>query len=629
MATGYVGCRSWNGPSYHPTCYVEGGADCDAATASRAFPGAAYRVCDPLFENAIAQNSGGWRTANATGPASSSLGMPSLLDALAATPQLSILNKALNASGLVPSLSNQTQPVTLWAPSNAAFEAALGALNLSLTEFLASDLLVPILLRHVSPGMFTAANVTENKTHTAETLSPSPFNRLSLVATTRVVWTLIDVNNNASSSSSGSAAPSSSSPYGLARRQPIELPRPTTFQLSPAASAALQNAQNIANEALGFPPNVTQRRPMIVPGLSLADRVYALEGRRLTATSPPTLLGTSVTSTVNTTGGILQIIDGVLALPPNLLETIQSSPSFTLLALALNNTGLEAKLAACPMASGSCALMPLSILAPTNEAFHTLAAANNATARALVNQSNSDTLTKLLEFHLTHAVLTPAYLGSLKGGAELATLEGTNLTVSTAEVPENIVDVLPGIGVAAVERLVYQSYVFTGGVENSSAAVANVPPSMRAYEGVLLPIDRVLVPSGLGLVAAAPVPTLPSPQPAAAPTPAPPTPAPATVQVPAPVPTQAPAQAPQAQAPAQAPVTTHTQTAQGTGTVQSVAQGPVSGSTTRTTASAPGGIATTSSSVTEGGTMTPDAALALAARQRAAQQQAAAAATST
>jgi uncharacterized surface protein with fasciclin (FAS1) repeats len=77
------------------------------------------------------------------------------------TPDLSILVEAVVAAGLVPNLSG-AGPLTVFAPTNAAFAAALTELGLTKAELLApanKTLLTQILTYHVVSGKFLKAQV--------------------------------------------------------------------------------------------------------------------------------------------------------------------------------------------------------------------------------------------------------------------------------------------------------------------------------------------------------------------------------------------------------------------------------------------------------------------------------------
>lgn len=87
---------------------------------------------------------------------------PQSIAAIAAgNPDFSTLVAAASAAGLVDAL-DQTGPYTVFAPTNDAFAAAIAALGTTPEELLGNtDLLTQVLLYHVVPGTFMAADVVE------------------------------------------------------------------------------------------------------------------------------------------------------------------------------------------------------------------------------------------------------------------------------------------------------------------------------------------------------------------------------------------------------------------------------------------------------------------------------------
>ena len=77
---------------------------------------------------------------------------PTIIEIAAATPELSTLVAALGATGLDAALTDLTEPVTVFAPLNSAFESQIGAD--AIAELVANDTatLADILSYHVVPG---------------------------------------------------------------------------------------------------------------------------------------------------------------------------------------------------------------------------------------------------------------------------------------------------------------------------------------------------------------------------------------------------------------------------------------------------------------------------------------------
>lgn len=94
-----------------------------------------------------------------------------IVDVAAANPDFSILVAAVQEADLVETLSGDG-PFTVFAPTNAAFEAALKATNLTQEELLASPDLAKILTYHVLPAEVMAADITGASDQTTVEGSP-------------------------------------------------------------------------------------------------------------------------------------------------------------------------------------------------------------------------------------------------------------------------------------------------------------------------------------------------------------------------------------------------------------------------------------------------------------------------
>ena len=79
-----------------------------------------------------------------------------LIDAAAGTPDLSTLVAAIKAAGLENAFDDTSAKVTVFAPTDDAFNAALSALGLTAEELLASPLLGDILKYHIVGEPYTA-----------------------------------------------------------------------------------------------------------------------------------------------------------------------------------------------------------------------------------------------------------------------------------------------------------------------------------------------------------------------------------------------------------------------------------------------------------------------------------------
>jgi transforming growth factor-beta-induced protein len=93
-----------------------------------------------------------------------------IADIAVADSRFSTLVAALSKADLVGAVADADASLTVFAPTNDAFGAALSALGISAEELLASDDLADILLYHVVPGTFLAADVVAAAPFPAPTL---------------------------------------------------------------------------------------------------------------------------------------------------------------------------------------------------------------------------------------------------------------------------------------------------------------------------------------------------------------------------------------------------------------------------------------------------------------------------
>ena len=94
-----------------------------------------------------------------------------IVDVAAGNPDFSTLVAAVQAAGLVDTLSSDG-PFTVFAPTNAAFDDALAALGLTADELLAdTETLTSILTYHVLAGEVDAATAISLDGQSAETVN--------------------------------------------------------------------------------------------------------------------------------------------------------------------------------------------------------------------------------------------------------------------------------------------------------------------------------------------------------------------------------------------------------------------------------------------------------------------------
>jgi transforming growth factor-beta-induced protein len=147
---------------------------------------AALEVIPTLFGMPIAQSGGvldGRATIRSSDIAASNgtihvidqvlLPTKTIADIAVADSRFSTLVAALSTADLVDAVADASASLTVFAPTNDAFGAALTALGLTAEELLASDDLADILLYHVGPGTFLAADVVAAAPFSAPTLQGS------------------------------------------------------------------------------------------------------------------------------------------------------------------------------------------------------------------------------------------------------------------------------------------------------------------------------------------------------------------------------------------------------------------------------------------------------------------------
>lgn len=143
----------------------------------------ALEVIPTLFGMPIAQSGGvldGSATIRASDVAASNgtihiidevlLPTKTIADIAVVDSRFSTLVTALDAAGLVDAVADPNADLTVFAPTNDAFGAALTALGLTAAELLASPDLSDVLLYHVVPGTFLAADVIAAAPFDAPTL---------------------------------------------------------------------------------------------------------------------------------------------------------------------------------------------------------------------------------------------------------------------------------------------------------------------------------------------------------------------------------------------------------------------------------------------------------------------------
>lgn len=171
---------------------------------------------------------------------------------------------------------------------------------------------------------------------------------------------------------------------------------------------------------------------------------------------------------IRANNGLIHKINAVLLPPPgNMWEAINANPNLTFLAAAINRAGLSASFNS---------TAGLILFAPTNAAFQAAGFADIAA----INAASPAVLAPILAYHVVTAATVSQPVGTLYGlrgrlfsvdlrdGMSLATLQGSNISVSTTGTP----------GVRG-----------TGNTSNCNITASD----LMARNGVIHVIDRVLV----------------------------------------------------------------------------------------------------------------------------------------
>jgi uncharacterized surface protein with fasciclin (FAS1) repeats len=379
-----------------------------------------------------------------------------LVDVLKADADTSLLAEAVQAAGLASTLSG-LGPYTVFAPTNAAFTALLGELGLSQAQLFANtSLLREVLNFHVVGGRVGASQVPLGKAISSasggffkieQSGSALQFtdgrNRTGRVTTTDIAApnglihkldrVMLPANRNIVETAQALPDFSILVEAVVAANLASTLSAAGTFTVfapTNAAFAALLTELGLSKEQL----------LANVPLLTAVLRYHVLGSRVLRADVPvgaaiTTVQGESFTvdntlaitdrngrmanivaTDVFTSNGVIHVVDKVI-LPklPNIVELAVAAPQFSILVEAVQAAGLVSAL------SGP---TPLTVFAPTNDAFAALLVELNVSKEALL--ANVPLLTQVLSYHV---VPGRVYRAGVPVGVPITTLNGGSFTV--------------------------------------------------------------------------------------------------------------------------------------------------------------------------------------------------------
>ncbi len=402
----------------------------------------------------------------------------SIVKIASADPQFSILVQALQKADLASTL-DQAGTFTVFAPTNAAFNALFAKLNVSGIDQLSADALKPILLYHVLGSKAVSTGLSSGY---VSTMSPA--------VSGRYVSLKVDVTNGVklNNSSMVTQADIMASNGVIHVIDQVLLP-PTVADLamensnfttlvSAVADAGLVSALSDPNATLTVfaPTNSAFAALSSVP----ADLKPILLYHVLGATVYSDMVTTGYTKTLSTymdypmdmylntssgvkinnsanvvladvvgTNGVIHVIDKVL-LPPTVVGIALNNSDFSILVSAVVKAGLVDAL----NASG-----PFTLFAPNNAAFQQLFTALNVSGIA---DLTAEQLSPILLYHVVNGNNVSS--GLVNGN--ITTLQGSEISVNV------------GKGV-----------VLNG---NTNVSLAD----LQGSNGVIHVIDKVLLPTG-------------------------------------------------------------------------------------------------------------------------------------
>ena len=438
---------------------------------------------------------------------------PSVFTYVKYLPTFSILEKAIRAAGLVDALQGKG-PLTVFAPTDAAFAALLTELNITADQLLANKpLLTDVLTYHVLPKQLSArqiangatpvtlegqaltfdvqrrvgpdVRITDAQGRQANVIATNLFARNGVVhvidkvilpQSKNVVQIAQGINDFSILVEAVVAAGlvdtlSGTGPY-------------TVFAPTNAAFASLLDELKVTKDALLADKALLTK---VLTYHVLPGRVLAADIRQ--GAQPATVQGETFTlglaggpsitdargrkanivaTNVQASNGVIHVIDKVIlpkadAPPPapkNIVQVAQSLPDFSILVEAVVAAGLVDTL------SGA---GPFTVFAPNNAAFAALLGELKLTKEQLL--ANKPLLTAVLTYHVLPAKVLAA---DIRNGAQAATVQGQVFTLG-----------------------------LTGGasITDAQGRKANiVATDVAASNGVIHVIDKVILPQTKNIV---------------------------------------------------------------------------------------------------------------------------------
>jgi len=393
-----------------------------------------------------------------------------IVDLAVGSSDLSILVDALTRANLVTTLQGDG-PFTVFAPTNAAFEAFLTANNFASLDDVPSELLTDVLLNHVVSGnnlstelttgyissLSTAGAEDRNLSLFIDTSSGVSINGVADVTTADVTAdngvvhivdaviglpTIVDhaVANGALSSLVGALTADGNTTFtDLLSGTDTDF---TVFAPVNDAFTAFTNPNdNDINNVLSY---------HVIPGTAaFSDELMNMyvetaatnaDGDELNqyinTDDGVTINGSSnvAIADVVAVNGVVHAVDAVIDLPTVVTFAV-ADPTFAPLVAALTDATPNTDFATVLSGEG-----PFTVFAPTDTAFNNLLIALSV---EMVSDIEEGLLTSVLNHHVVSGNVRS---GDLTDGISPATLEGDNITINLPGTGDNIADVTDGAG---------------------------------------------------------------------------------------------------------------------------------------------------------------------------------------
>ena len=398
---------------------------------------------------------------------------PDIVDLAVATDDLSNLVAALERANLVSALQADG-PFTVFAPTNAAFEAFLTANNFASLQDVPVEVLTQVLLNHVVSGEFTSGSLSTQYVSSLSTAGAGG-NNLSLFIDTAsgvtingisdVVTPDVDATNGVVHIVDAVIGLPNIVDHAVANPNLTELVGALTaggnttftdllststeeFTVFAPVNAAFTAFTNPNGNDLGniLSNHVIVGATAVSTGLSnsyVSTAGTNADGDALSlyinTDNGVTLNGTSSVAAADiiATNGVIHAVDAVIDIPTVVTFAV-ADPNFSTLVSALTEltpaTDFAAILSRVEGGNGDGINPDFTVFAPTNDAF-----------AALASIPDEPVLTQVLLHHVVAGANVRA--GDLTDGITAGTLEGDNITINLPGTGDNIADVTDGSGV--------------------------------------------------------------------------------------------------------------------------------------------------------------------------------------